>query len=25
VPQWAQLETLRNIGNHVIPHFRNGG
>jgi alkanesulfonate monooxygenase SsuD/methylene tetrahydromethanopterin reductase-like flavin-dependent oxidoreductase (luciferase family) len=22
VPQWAQLETLRNIGNHVIPHFR---
>jgi alkanesulfonate monooxygenase SsuD/methylene tetrahydromethanopterin reductase-like flavin-dependent oxidoreductase (luciferase family) len=23
VPQWAQLETLRNIGKHVIPHFRN--
>ncbi len=23
VPQWAQLETLRNIGTHVIPHFRN--
>ena len=22
VPQWAQLETLRNIGEHVIPHFR---
>jgi len=22
VPQWAQLETLRNIGTHVIPHFR---
>lgn len=22
VPQWAQLETLRNIGSHVIPHFR---
>ena len=25
VPQWAQLETLRNIGNHVIPHFRAQG
>jgi hypothetical protein len=23
VPQWAQLETIRNIGEHVIPHFRN--
>jgi len=22
VPQWAQLETLRNIGTHVIPHFQ---
>ena len=22
VPQWAMLETLRNIGAHVIPHFR---
>ena len=22
VPQWAQLETLRKIGTHVIPHFR---
>ncbi|MGH8445833.1 MAG: LLM class flavin-dependent oxidoreductase [Solimonas sp.] len=22
VPQWAQLETLKNIGEHVIPHFR---
>ncbi|MFC3106583.1 LLM class flavin-dependent oxidoreductase [Undibacterium arcticum] len=22
VPQWAQLETIRNIGQHVIPHFR---
>jgi alkanesulfonate monooxygenase SsuD/methylene tetrahydromethanopterin reductase-like flavin-dependent oxidoreductase (luciferase family) len=22
VPQWAQLETLRKIGAHVIPHFR---
>jgi alkanesulfonate monooxygenase SsuD/methylene tetrahydromethanopterin reductase-like flavin-dependent oxidoreductase (luciferase family) len=22
VPQWAQLETIRNIGNHVIPYFR---
>ncbi len=22
VPQWAQLETIRNIGEHVIPHFR---
>ena len=22
IPQWAQLETLRNIGEHVIPHFR---
>ncbi|HSW11490.1 MAG TPA: LLM class flavin-dependent oxidoreductase [Solimonas sp.] len=22
VPQWAQLETLRNIGEQVIPHFR---
>ena len=24
VPQWAQLETIRNIGQHVIPHFRKG-
>ncbi|MDT4851986.1 hypothetical protein FQZ97_862000 [compost metagenome] len=23
VPQWAQLETLKNIGEHVIPYFRN--
>ena len=23
VPQWAMLETIRNIGEHVIPHFRN--
>jgi len=23
VPQWAQLETIRNIGKHLIPHFRN--
>ena len=22
VPQWAQLETIRKIGTHVIPHFR---
>ena len=22
VPQWAQLETIRNIGEHLIPHFR---
>jgi alkanesulfonate monooxygenase SsuD/methylene tetrahydromethanopterin reductase-like flavin-dependent oxidoreductase (luciferase family) len=22
VPFWAQLETVRNIGRHVIPHFR---
>jgi alkanesulfonate monooxygenase SsuD/methylene tetrahydromethanopterin reductase-like flavin-dependent oxidoreductase (luciferase family) len=22
VPQWAQLETIRNIGEHVIPHFK---
>ena len=22
VPQWAQLETIRNIGEHVIPYFR---
>ncbi len=22
VPQWAQLETIRKIGEHVIPHFR---
>ncbi len=22
VPQWAQLETIRQIGRHVIPHFR---
>jgi hypothetical protein len=22
VPQWAMLETIRNIGEHVIPHFR---
>jgi hypothetical protein len=24
VPQWAQLETLKNIGEKVIPHFRKG-
>jgi alkanesulfonate monooxygenase SsuD/methylene tetrahydromethanopterin reductase-like flavin-dependent oxidoreductase (luciferase family) len=22
VPQWAQMETIKNIGEHVIPHFR---
>ena len=22
VPQWAQLETIRNIGEQLIPHFR---
>ena len=22
VPQWAMLDTIRNIGEHVIPHFR---
>jgi hypothetical protein len=22
IPQWAQLETIRNIGEHLIPHFR---
>lgn len=22
VPQWAQIETLHNIGTHVMPHFR---
>jgi hypothetical protein len=22
VPQWAQMETIRNIGEHVIPYFR---
>jgi alkanesulfonate monooxygenase SsuD/methylene tetrahydromethanopterin reductase-like flavin-dependent oxidoreductase (luciferase family) len=22
VPQWAMMETIRNIGEHVIPHFR---
>jgi hypothetical protein len=21
VPQWAMLETIRQIGEHVIPHF----
>jgi alkanesulfonate monooxygenase SsuD/methylene tetrahydromethanopterin reductase-like flavin-dependent oxidoreductase (luciferase family) len=25
IPQWAQLETIRNIGRHVIPHFRGRG
>ncbi len=25
VPQWAQLETIRAIGEHVIPHFRAKG
>ena len=25
VPQWAQLETIRNIGEHVIPYFREKG
>ncbi|MEO6125999.1 MAG: LLM class flavin-dependent oxidoreductase [Ilumatobacteraceae bacterium] len=25
VPQWAMLETIRNIGEHVIPHFRGAG
>ena len=25
VPQWAQLETIRNIGEHVIPYFRDSG
>jgi alkanesulfonate monooxygenase SsuD/methylene tetrahydromethanopterin reductase-like flavin-dependent oxidoreductase (luciferase family) len=24
VPQWAMMETIRNIGEHVIPHFRSG-
>jgi alkanesulfonate monooxygenase SsuD/methylene tetrahydromethanopterin reductase-like flavin-dependent oxidoreductase (luciferase family) len=24
VPQWAMLETIRNIGEHVIPHFHKG-
>ncbi len=24
VPQWAQLETIRQIGEHVIPYFRSG-
>jgi alkanesulfonate monooxygenase SsuD/methylene tetrahydromethanopterin reductase-like flavin-dependent oxidoreductase (luciferase family) len=24
VPQWAMLETIRSIGEHVIPHFRSG-
>lgn len=24
VPQWAQLETIKNIGEHVIPYFREG-
>lgn len=22
IPQWAQLETIRKIGEHLIPHFR---
>ena len=22
VPQWAALETIRQFGEHVIPHFR---
>ena len=25
VPQWAQLETIRNIGKYVIPYFRAQG
>jgi alkanesulfonate monooxygenase SsuD/methylene tetrahydromethanopterin reductase-like flavin-dependent oxidoreductase (luciferase family) len=25
VPQWAMLETIRQIGEHVIPHFRSNG
>ena len=25
VPQWAQLETIRNIGKYVIPYFRSRG
>ena len=25
VPQWAQLETIRNIGKYVIPYFRSQG
>lgn len=24
VPQWAMLDTIRNIGEHVIPYFRTG-
>ena len=24
VPQDAQLETIRNLGEHVLPHFRRG-
>ena len=22
IPQWAMLETIRQFGEHVIPHFR---
>jgi hypothetical protein len=22
VPQWAMMETVRQIGEHVIPHFQ---
>ena len=25
IPQWAMLETIRNIGEHVIPHFNSKG
>jgi alkanesulfonate monooxygenase SsuD/methylene tetrahydromethanopterin reductase-like flavin-dependent oxidoreductase (luciferase family) len=25
IPQWAMLETIRNIGEHVIPHFNGNG
>jgi hypothetical protein len=25
IPQWAMLETIRNIGQHVIPHFNSKG
>jgi hypothetical protein len=25
VPQWAQLDTIRNIGKYVIPYFRAQG
>ena len=24
VPQWAALDTIRNLGRRVLPHFRRG-